>query len=66
MNPNDLMDVHEVAEAFGVTTSSVRVAQSQPDKYPALANRMPAPVRRIGRSYVWSRADVEAALEAAE
>jgi hypothetical protein len=58
---HDLMDVGEVALAFGVTESSVQVALSSPDTYPSLANRLPAPLRRIGRSWVWLRADIEAA-----
>lgn len=58
----DLMDADEVAAAFGVTESSLRVALSKPDAFPTLANRLPAPLRRIGRSWVWARADVERAV----
>lgn len=58
---HDLMDADEVAEAFGVTRSSLHVALSNPDVFPALANRLPAPIRKVGRSYVWLRYDVEKA-----
>jgi predicted DNA-binding transcriptional regulator AlpA len=58
---HDLMDVDEVADAFGVTRSSLHVALST-DQFPSLTRRLPAPLRRIGRSWVWARADVEAAL----
>lgn len=59
---HDLMELDEVAEAFGVASSSVRVALSQPDVFPALANRLPAPLRKVGRSFVWLRYDVEKAV----
>lgn len=60
---HDLMDSYEVAEAFGVTMSSLAVAMSSPEVYPTLAARLPAPLRKIGRSWVWLRADIENALE---
>lgn len=59
---HDLMDAAEVAAAFGVKQSSLSVAMSNPDQYPALANRLPAPLRKISGRYVWARADIEAAL----
>jgi hypothetical protein len=59
---HDLMDAVEVAEAFGVTKSSLTVAISRPDVFPALANRLPPPLRKVGHSYVWLRRDIEAAL----
>ena len=59
---HDLMDADEVAEAFGVTRSSLHVALSNPDVFPSLAARLPAPIRKVGRSFVWLRADVEAAV----
>jgi hypothetical protein len=62
----DLMDTTEVAEAFGVTTSSLRVALNNPDVYPTLAERLPDPLRRVGQSWVWLRAEVEAALAVTE
>jgi predicted DNA-binding transcriptional regulator AlpA len=60
---HDLMDTAEVADAFGVTTSSVGVAMSKPHVFPALANRLPPPLRKIGKSWVWVRADIEDALK---
>lgn len=62
---HDLMDTGEVADAFGVTKSSVQVAMSKPNVYPSLAARLPAPLRLVGNSWVWLRSDVEAALAAA-
>jgi len=59
---HDLMDTTEVAKAFGVTTSSLRVALNNPDVFPALAARLPDPLRRVGQSWVWLRSEVEAAL----
>ena len=61
----DLMDNAEVAEYLGVKQSSVLVALSQPEVYPTLAARLPAPIRKIGKSWVWLRADIEA-MEMAE
>lgn len=58
----DLMDSSEVAEAFGVSQSSLNVAMSKPDVFPALADRLPAPIRKIGKSWVWLRVDIEAAV----
>lgn len=60
---HDLMDSTEVAAAFGVTMSSLQTAMSNPDIYPSLAARLPTPIRKIGRSWVWRRADIEAATE---
>lgn len=62
IHAHDLMDVDEVAAAFGVATSSLRVALSNPDTFPALASRLPPPLRRVGRSWVWERAAVERAV----
>jgi predicted DNA-binding transcriptional regulator AlpA len=59
---HDLMDGIEVAAAFGVSQSSLQVALSVPDAFPSLAAKLPAPIRKIGRSWVWLRSDVEAAL----
>lgn len=59
---HDLMDVDEVAKAFGVTRSSLHVALSNPEQYQSLAKRLPDPLRRVGRSWVWARVDIEAAL----
>jgi predicted DNA-binding transcriptional regulator AlpA len=61
---HDIMDVDEVAEAFGVKPSSLYVAMSNPDTFPSLAAKLPAPLRRVGRSWVWARRDVEAAVKA--
>ena len=63
---NDLMDTAEVSEAFGVTMSSLQVALSNPEVFPALANHLPPPIRKIGRSWVWLRYDVERAVAARE
>jgi len=60
----DIMDTAEVAEAFGVTVSSVGVAMSFPKRYPGLAAKLPLPLRKVGSSWVWSRDAVEAALVA--
>jgi len=62
---HDIMDADEVAEAFGVKASSLYVAMSNPDTFPSLAARLPDPLRRVGRSWVWARADVEAAVKEA-
>ncbi len=64
IQPHDLMDAQEVAAAFDVTVSSLSVAMSKPDVYSGLADRLPAPIRKIGNAWVWRGADVEAALEA--
>lgn len=61
---HDLMDIEEVAEAFGVKRSSLHVAMSRPDQYQSLANRLPPPLRRVGRTYIWLRSDIEAAVAA--
>lgn len=58
---HDLMDADEVAEAFGVARSSLHVAMSNPDVYPTLAAVLPQPIRKVGRSFVWLRYDVEKA-----
>lgn len=58
----DLMDTAEVAEAFGVKPSSLLVAMSQPGVFPALAGKVPEPLRKVGNSWVWLRADIEGAL----
>jgi predicted DNA-binding transcriptional regulator AlpA len=58
---HDLMDSNEVAEAFGISTSSLRVALHNPDIYPALADQLPPPLRKIGNSHVWLRYDIEKA-----
>ena len=44
---HDLMDAAEVAEAFGVTQSSLRVAMTS-SAYPSLSAKLPAPLRQIG------------------
>ena len=62
---HDLMDTVEVAAAFGVSVSGVQVALSVPAVNPALARKLPAPIRKIGKSWVWARADVESALRMA-
>ena len=60
---HDIMDVDEVAKAFGVKPSSLYVAMSNPATFPSLAARLPDPLRRVGRSWVWARTDVEAAVK---
>ena len=60
----DLMDAQEVANAFGISRSSLNVALSSPDVYPTLAAILPAPLRMIGRSNVWLRSEIEAAIKA--
>ena len=60
---HDLMDAAEVAEAFGVTQSSLRVAMTS-SAYPSLSAKLPAPLRQIGGKWCWVRADVEGALVA--
>ena len=62
INAHDLMDSAEVAEAFEVTRSSLSVAMSNPDVFPGLAKRLPAPIRKISGSHVWRRSDVEKAV----
>jgi hypothetical protein len=56
------MDTVEVAAAFGATVSGVQVALSRPNVNPALARKLPTPLRKIGKSWVWRRADVEMAV----
>lgn len=60
---DDLMDADEVAEAFGVAKSSLQVAMSKGNTYPALRGRLPAPIRKCGGAWVWLRYDVEKAVE---
>jgi hypothetical protein len=60
------MDTSEVAAYFGVAMSSIQLALSQPDKFPSLAARLPAPMRKIGRSWVWRRVDIERASSTQE
>lgn len=61
----DLMDVSEVAAVFGVAASTVTVAMTAPDVSPRMARVLPPPIGKIGKSWVWARADVErAAAEA--
>jgi hypothetical protein len=62
---HDLMDTVEVAAAFGVSVSGVQVALSAPAVNPALARKLPAPLRKIGKSWVWRRTDVEQAIRMA-
>jgi len=59
IEPHDLMDAHEVCEHFGCAMSSLRVAMTRPDKNPALARRVPAPLRKVGGQWVWRRTDIE-------
>lgn len=61
---DDLMDITQVAEAFGVTTSSVRVALNKPDQFRALADKLPAPLGKLNSSWVWLRYDVEKVVNA--
>lgn len=61
---DDLMDTTEVADAFGVAVSSLLVAISNPTVFPTLAARLPEPLRKIGKSWVWLRVDVEKAVAA--
>ncbi len=58
-----LLDSAEVAEILGVSQSSINVAMSSPETSPKVARMLPAPIRKIGRSWVWRRSDVEAAVE---
>jgi hypothetical protein len=66
IDAHDLMDTVEVAAAFGVSVSGVQVALSAPAVNPALARKLPAPIRKIGKSWVWRRTDVERAIEMAK
>ena len=61
IQPRDLMDTAEVADAFGVAMSTINVAMNS-NGFPGLTARLPPPLRKIGRGWVWARADVEAAL----
>ena len=65
IDAHDLMDTVEVAAAFGVTVSGVQVALSRPAVNPALARKLPPPLRKIGKSWVWTRADIETAIRMA-
>lgn len=65
IQPDDLMDSTEVAAALGVARASIQVALTRPHVHPTLANRLPAPLRKVGHSWVWRRTDVEAALAVA-
>jgi predicted DNA-binding transcriptional regulator AlpA len=64
ISAHDLMDSNEVADAFRVTRSTLHVAMSRPEVLPTLTEHLPAPLRKIGSTYVWLRADVEAAVTA--
>lgn len=60
IQPSDIMDTAEVAAHFGVSMSSINVAMSKPDLNPRLARALPQPLRRVGKSWVWRRSDIEA------
>lgn len=60
---DDLMDTDEVAEAFGVAHKSVNTAMSHPHVFPTLAVRLPAPLRKVGKGWVWLRYDIEKAVK---
>jgi hypothetical protein len=62
IEPHDIMDTAEVAERFGVSMSSIQVALAAPHRHPTLAARLPAPFRKIGRSWVWRRVDIESII----
>lgn len=66
IEPEDIMDVSEVAEAFGLSKTSIHVAITQPDKFRALADRLPPPLRKVSRAWVWRRDDIERALATPE
>ena len=63
IDARDLMDCSEVAEHLGVSMSSIQVALAAPDRFPTLAAKLPAPFRKIGRSWVWRRTDIEQAVK---
>lgn len=56
----DLMGSTEVAAYFGVEAKSINVAMSKPEASPRIARLLPEPIGQVGRSWVWSRAAVEA------
>jgi len=66
IEPHDIMDTAEVAERLGVAMSSIQVALAAPHRHPSLAAMLPAPFRKVGRSWVWRRTDVEAVMSPAE
>jgi predicted trehalose synthase len=59
---HDIMDTAEVAAALGVAVASVQVALSRPAVNPALARRLPPPLRKVGNVWVWTRESVEAVI----
>jgi hypothetical protein len=61
---DDLMDAHQVAEAFAVSRSSLRVAMNNPDQFKALAGKLPAPIGQLAGGWVWLRYDIDKALAA--
>jgi len=63
IQPDELMDAAEVAEALGVTLSTLRVALTRPNVAPTVALRLPEPLRKIGAAWVWRRVDVERAIQ---
>lgn len=60
IDPTDIMDTAEVADHLGVSVSSITVALSSPETSPRVARLLPPPLRKVGRSWVWRRADIEA------
>lgn len=70
IEPDDIMDAAEVATHLGVSASALRVAISAPHRFPGLARRLPAPLRRVtstpgaaNGAPIWRRADIEAASD---
>lgn len=64
LRADQLLDSTEVAELLEVSQKSINVAMSSPEVSPRVARILPAPLRKIGRSWVWRRSDVEAAIAA--
>lgn len=58
MSPDDLMDLGDLADWFGVARSTMRVMLADPGRHRRV-DGFPAPLRRVGGSPVWVRSDVE-------
>lgn len=58
INPDDLIDMGELADLLGVKVSTLRVMRSDPGRHRRV-DGLPDPIRLIGRSPVWTRADIE-------
>lgn len=53
------MDLSDLAQMLAVRVSTLRAMRSQPERHRRI-DGLPEPIRLIGNSPVWDRAEVEA------